>query len=725
VSVPTATLGGVTLANASAVGWTQTVGVAPSSATFTVHRDQWEQLKGKVGRPLTLVTGSGDTWRNLYIIREVPASIPYHVGIVVVDPRYYWDRILVRRSYNITRVSGVRTIVQKGPVELAQPVDELSFKQPSLNNGKRHTARSVLEDVLKRVGGQAGHGYTIRPFPGIGSTKSSMVQNLELVDNGASAISRCLGMIPGAEITMDESGQAVVFDATDVVSAAANLRAAGPETQAGQVSRWVSLAAIRPRAIRVYFERQLEVRFDSVEEGSEGGTVSFRLNEDTRMQLENVMPLPDVATDVVMEGNGVAAPQGTYVPIRTAAAAYNEDIGSLGGNVPSLSMANIRKYWLFLEGIWGQLGNVTSGAATANWSNRISAIRQHYRQTYQIPRPWHDRMRDLRAYRVGILHPVTGTRGPAMAWADHAIEPNQIKWAYINRNNPELQNVRLNRRDYPGFDEELVDSDASPADVTIPEPDLGIVHIGYRTDPYGNLSRIHPSRFKESGTGAEWSPNRNLEKQNSQAIADDGRTTGGAHPFLATDHRAAIVITATPNGPNDETRLHYLDVLPSHLPADVAAGVQAGGGKGPVWEVYIPPTMLTAWYAWTQTTAARKSAKAVFGVDGAIASGEPPAGYTIVNGPEGHAATGDSVLAQVARATAASIWAGFMDGQEGSVSVRERVGVTGNIQTVAYTLSPDGRMLATVSFGPARKGIPSMGLLPPAARAMVLREVPM
>ena len=722
-----ATLGGVTLADASPVAWDQVAGTAAPVKTFIVHENQWGRLKGKVGQPLTLVVrGEGVrdvVWKNLYILREAPTRLPFHRAFVLTDVRWKWPRVLVSRSYNIPRKTGDRRIVGEGPVEVKQPVDLYGHAISSLDGKKKWTARRVLEDVLRRVAEQCKHGWRIDSFP-IGDTRQVSVEDLDLNESGDAALAGALRRSPGAEISIDGEGVAFVKDSTDRAAGQAELAKAPVATDQGQIDRLIDLAAIRPANIIMHFQREVEVRFDAREESDDpSATVAPGDPAGEEMLMDNVGVTVDPETTV----DGEVLAQGTYRPLRQLVTAWNEDLASLGVSPapPPLTLANIRKYWFVLEAVYTALGLLTHNAGQQNWAARIACIRTHYRQTYMLPREWMQRMRDLKPHRVGILDPVTGARAPARAWSQFTIEPT-AKAQVVGRRakNPDDHWFWIQCDQYPGVDGEVYDKVLSPAVVEIVDKDLGIIHVNYRLDPHGMRAAIHPSLMKENGTGRLQVPCRDLSKQLKEVMCVDGKVSGTAPLQLADDFAIAVILTASPFAPNDERRLFAFRVKPGDIDGALASQFDVAGGQGPDWHLFVPPNQMTARYAHLTTVKARESAKMLFGFKGGLPveptnNPKEAPGYYIVNLGE------DGLLQALSRAMATAQWAAFVNAVEGTraVHLNGSLALRGSMEGLRHRLDHDGRLITEIAMPAARPPMDWTAFVPVGLRTKIFGEV--
>lgn len=727
---PTATLGGIPLTDQEEVGWQESYGTAPYTRTFLVHGSNAKRLEALLGTACELVirpeSGEALTWKSIWPLRMVPTKYPFHVAVMCCDVRWKWSRELLVRTYNMPRRTGNRRLVNRQVIELAIIKDDYTYVAATLKDGKdKWTPRTAVEDAMGALAEKCGHGWSVEDWP---TGEGLAVEGLDLRHNGDVGMATLLAHAPGADVKINRDGDAVLKDATAYSATSAAVKSLIP-TEAGQIARLVDLKHVRPKRITVWFDREVELRFDSVEEVDDpSATVQTGDAQDSQMLMENVLPLPDPETTI--DGEVYAA--GSYVPVRKALAAWNLQLSTLGKSPPppELTIANVQKYWFVLDALYTALGNLVLDADQYNWSARISTLKAHYRKTYQIPAPWMAHIRDVRPYRLGILDPVTGARAAAQAWSQFCVEPTAK--AYMQAalaNDANLQFYWLNVDNYPGLDADLYDKSPSPAIVHVADRDLGILHIEYRTDPYGMRSAIHQSQMKENATGKIQAPTRDMREQLKGVMAVDGRVKGAIPIGLSSDFRVAVVVTALPIAPNSEDRMFPIALDPGEVGKSIAGNVQIEGGEGPEWHLACPPSLMTAWYALRETLAARESAPRLFGfndqglgVAGGVVGGGGGAsdapGYEIINLSDSR-----SLLQSIARAMAVAQWAAFVDAVEGNLAVHflPSLALTGSMDAVKHGLQPDGRLLTEIAMGMARRPIDSMGLLPLPVRPIVLR----
>jgi len=724
----TATFAGVTLTNTSGIGFPEAIGTTSPSVVLYVHESNWGAIEGVLKEPSELRIND-TVWSNLYALREVPSPHPYVRGFIVQDVRWKWEREIIIRSMNIPRKTGNKRLASDGsnlviPLEVDQSIDIYQYAWASLDKGKKWRPKRAVEDVMGEIARKCGHAHEVRDLP-ITEGGGVTIEGLEMGESAASALNRLLAMVPRAFVKVTRDGTAVVFDGSNRSLTEDVMAAAGPATVAGQIDRLIDLAPIRPGKIHVYFAKEVEIRFDSVAENNAATTIPRRYADDEQQSdasslMENVVPLPDPLTTI----GDKKYSQGTYVPMGAAIAVWNTELSNLQKKIdpPPLTFANIRKHWFWLEALYTPIGDLTLAGAKASWVARIEAIKQHYRRTWQIPRPWRVRMRDIKSHRVGVLDPVTGARAKLQAWSQYTAEPTTKGYMLADlQQDADKQFMWMGVDDYPGINADLT-TRPSPAVVEIRDKDLGVIHLNYMGDPYRRRSEIHPSLMRDPD-GKLQGITRDLRDQLRKVICTDGKVTGAAPIGLADDFRVALIVTAMPFMPNNEGRYYKLTVSPGQIAGDLKSHFQVTGGKGPDWHIVVPPSMMTAWYGHQTTVEARASVQRLFGFTKEDGPVQTVPGYRIMNLDE---SPGPGILPAMAKAIAVSQWAQFISQREGTraVHLQPDLEVDGTIHSVSHSLDPSGRLITRIGMPSARIPISPTALLTPSIRPFVFGTIP-
>lgn len=664
-----------------------------------------EKLVALRGAPLTLrISPPGKPVKQvqrLFLVATRPDPNPALAEVEVEDGRLFWSRAhVVRPGYNVPRSTAVRErLAQEGvPVQVQQTTAGLTYARWSLyprrSPTRPWTAVQLLVDVILDVLSQSGAAAAGLRF-GDAFARTARVVNVSFDDAGPAAISRALAYLPGAQITLDDDGRVVIFDELSRAAGAA-LASGAPIYNAARAGL-LRLGGLRPRAVRVLFDRRVEVRFDSESEtaaqiGAQGVGTTGR-----ERVMANVAPVSEPS--LVVQGVSLAA--GSWVPIASLCAAFPAPPNGL----PRLSLAVVRKGFLapnFLEAYARPPGARTPDPL---WANRISAVLAHYRTTWQVAPYWMDLFRSIADSRVAILDPARLTRGRSQVFADYAVIPTDL-----GRVRSAASGDVSAAWNVFGFARDLKDAkSAAPATVSILDQDQGILHFSYQLDPAGDLAKIIPAPLLGPDGTVATLPTLDL------ARAQTGRGAGllTCYAALSGVHSAAVVLTATPGAPNDETTTY--PVVVSADDAGRALGADLGACSGPVWTLRVGPSVLTADHEWDD-----RSAEAF---DQAFGARPGPAGQAAVSVALGRPINAD-LLDGVARAAAAALYSGLLDRYEGQHVVPWDPTRTprGNATTVEHVVpAPGGGVPRTVvSFPRYVRGVDVFATLPESVRQKLL-----
>lgn len=730
----TVKLGGVVLAANSGMVWQLQTGTRPFTTVFSVHKDDWDKLRDQVGHELDLEIVDGrsvtTTIKAVTILHETPSDSQHRVSFVVADRRWKWAYRLVVRDYNIPKRTGTRFVPggQGGPVQILVTSDEYQYRPYSLKGGKtRWTAREAVEDVLKLIDDGGSHTIDSWPVKDDGGDNAAFtMQNVTLRDQGDIALARLLSYVPGAELYIDTQGRAVVFDGANLQAADELLRRLPPNTRDGEKARKIDRAAIRPSEVVVHYQREVECLFEYSDDY--GGGTSSTPGRDTPF-LENVLPTVDPETEIRErdpETNQTITKtvrQGTWVPVQQWLEAMDDDRPD--GSWP-WTFDTIKRHWIKgdLEGVLGGRGlDLDTGG---NVSLRISALRQHFRQTFRISRRYAERCRDIRAIRVALLDPVTGARAPANVWGQCCIIPSQ-KGKMLKRTGNDSGGIWRNLDNYPQSGDTVRETVQSAAEVVMLDEDLGIFRVDWLESPYGTDAQIVPCHTANE-SDQPIVPTGDLEQQEDLPVGPGMRIESGSNGiFLKSTMRMLVMLTIVPAAPNNRWQFHRI-----RLDADDIADVWKSefsitDGDGPELHIFVPPGEATARFAWDQEQTARLTVSELLGLpydDPAIAGivdEDELGGFVCINE--------DKELMPHARSMAAEVLAPFCDSIQGRVTTyppRDGLKLVGNMTGAAIHLAaaPSAKVVAIHDFPGQQKPISRFALLPDSARQIVLGTLP-
>lgn len=677
-----ATLSGFPIIADQPVAWDIVSGVTESRGNFVFPNADADSIfqkhRGGVAAELFIDPDGFDSLRikNLFVISTGPTSHEETTTVEVVDLRFWWSRIHISRAYNVPRKTGDRFRLQRegDRIEVAPIVDEIAYAKWSLRDGvSAWTAKEMLEDILDEMSDNTPGGFDYE----IGDVESLQLPTQDVVidDDGGSALKRVLSLLPGASLYVDRDGVVQVFDARDG-SEVEVLDAQAPAIVGGALYKTTDLSAIRPSAVQVLFTKEVETRFDA----HEGET----LVEDTRT-LENVIPVPDVSIDI--PGLGTVA-TGTYVNIEQYVDAINAE-GLRPGQTVAINLDLLRDTW-FVPGLFQaliQLGQVQPDVVLAR---RISALRQHYRQTYRVADKFLDRISSIRPYRVAILDPVTNTRAPAVAYTDWTVFFT-IRAALTHK-----EGVRL-AESVEGYDADLSNATVAPVQVGVVDEQQGILRFNWVGDPFGDVFLIAPGA--STGAGALGAP----PEADPRNLSGTGFLSQELK--LTSDFDLATIVTCVYGSPNNNDRFHVETVTPDDASAALPGRPDLGDAFGPVWTIRIGPEVETARFAWQDAEA------------DAIDSG-----IGIIEGALPIEPIDTERLRSVAVAAAAALYASFVDRGEGGARLPLSRDLTpsGNMLGVRHELSPTGEAATVVALPQELPGVDMMAVLPESVRRQVL-----
>ncbi len=753
------TYNGVALAANAPIVWKFQTGVTPFVTMLSVHKGRWDSLKGAIGKDgeLKIIDARGETItiKKLTILHKVPSDSPYRVNFLVADARWRWPYRTIIRDYNVTRKSGDRRTIDNiggstsGGIELFD--DIFGYLEPSLNNGKLWTAKEAVEDVLNVLTSEPGAGgrgsYVIEGFPiqGEGEDGQFSLQNVTLRGSGEAELSRLLSYIPGAEVYIDKDGKARVIDAADYSAAEQFFTTIPKTTYEGEFAAMVDREMIRPKKVKVYYQREVECVFDYSDDY--GPTTSTGANQEGEPFLTNVVQTVDLSTTVseydAQKGEYVrkTVAQGAWVAMQPWLEAMNNDRprdnqGRVLGQ--PWTFETISHAWVSgeLDQLWGGGGgNEFDLMPLKNLSARIGTFKRHFRQTFRINPAYMDRIRDLLDVRVRIVDPVKGTRSPAAVWNQYCISPTTkgIRMApRVREGTPhETQGTKRNVDALARYDagEKLVDTPTGNAEVVIIDKELGIIRVEGMLTPYGQQESITPCHIVDRLYGGTPKvPTRDLSLQDRQPIGAGMRIEGQtAGVYLRKTMRLKAMLTIVPAAPNNEKQCHLEEVEAGDVGAVFRSEFRIQSGKGPDLEVFVPPGEVTARFAWDEDSEAEDTVGKLLGIGQEASSaaegieGPDLPGFKFVNKEE--------ELRSHAVSIAAEMLAPFADNLQGRVVTHARTQdakLVGNMASASIQVAaaPSGRVSAAYEFPGQAKALSRMAILPDAARKIILGTVP-
>jgi hypothetical protein len=184
-----------------------------------------------------------------------------------------------------------------------------------------------------------------------------------------------------------------------------------------------------------------------------------------------------------------------------------------------------------------------------------------------------------------------------------------------------------------------------------------------------------------------------------------------------------VMMTLVPAAPNNKTKFHRVEVDPDDISKQFKRTFHINQGKGPVLEVFVPPTEATARYAWQDDDVAEQTLKELLGLidpdpkQSGVKANEL-AGYVLVNE--------DRYLTDHALALAAELMTPFADSVQGTITTgyptKDDVKLVGNMasSTVRVGKAPSAKLDVAWTFPGTAPKVSRFALMGSSTRAIVL-----
>lgn len=712
-----ATLGGFPCLASSPVQWALKSGIQPYITTVDLAPQHAKELLAatqQAGLPTRLILGVDTTTplviEDVWVLHNAPAENYNLSRVTIADRRWMWSYSLVVGRYNIRRRSGVNRITVNDQPANDVVADALQYSKWSLRNGvAKWQAEEVLKDVLTKAEsvrlGQA-RGYALAPALGE-KLKNLPIDDVETNEAGDAALMRALSYLPEADVYIDYDGTAIFYSKASDGDRALVEKLGAEIVGRGHVEV-VDFSLLRPRRIEVYFTRECELRFDFNE--AAGGTTT----EDARY-IDNVLPQPDYSLVV----GSKTYPAGTWHSLPALMDAWGVLPNPFGGASLPLSQSIIRKAMVPFMDLWAAIGAVGQFDPSADWIGRINAVQHHWRQTFRINERWVDRCLVFKPYRVATVDQVSGSRAPAMAFSDYCLlTTTRAQWKERSKGLV----YAINQTGYPSTGNLDSTSRPSPAVVSVPDSDQGIVHLEYISDPLRLYEMTLPSKMDTGNL-----PRGDITQVSHSITFDSINSPGASLPSMAADFKCAVLLTAVPAAPNNLSQFHRLVVDPAMV-ASMVPGGGIGPCNGPVMQIYIGSGVETARVQWLDGRSA--DIEACFGV-GQGANEAPPqpnlAGLVINEGVPGKAGgvSGGASLWSIAMAAAARIYASLKDRGLGSMAgMIQPLRPDGWASDVTHEVDSQGVVTTHLHLPDKVPQFSLMSFLDSDARAKILRLLP-
>lgn len=736
---PVATIGGFNIHASTNVVWALTSGVKPFKVDLELSLGDANALfniaKNGTNDDFTLEIITEEAATNstrklsvgkLSVLGTGPSALPFTSVVTVADRRWRWERTHIRGIFNQRRRVGNKRQAQWNDPLLDDVNPEFRFNPMSLfSKRSKWDAELLLREVVARIDPKA---IVLFERGSRDVFESINIENLEINEQGDSALFRAMSYMGGIDLYIDRIGQ-VRFYNTATGAEAEVVDAMGPEIVGGGLSEESDNRLLRPSEVHVFFTREVELRFDFQEENNPppptGSTIV--LDNEEPLSVDNVLPIPDPSLEVkhvvrspgglTTENTGKHA-QGTWIPIDDAFASW----GNMQRVGAPMSHDFVQKAFIPENDMWSAIGLAGVLDPTADWSARAAVVQQHYRQTFRINQRWMDRILSLRTYMVSTVDQASGSRANSVVYSNYFYR-NSVKSLlfgsgvqFWGSNVPGYLSGNLNSQKVPS----ITNKDRpSPARLSIVDEDQGIVRVNYLVDPLRLRDLILPS-FVRVGT----MPTENIHGDVKDPIAFDAVSDRTNIPALSPSHKLAFMLTAVPFGPNNKQQFQRVVVKPTDLDLHSIVPPKLRGGllfsRGPIWEIYIGPGVETARIQYRDDRL--DDIVSIFFNDG---RNPPKVDDLVVNLEKslGKNIGGAASLRTLAVAAAAKIYIKFADRAVGSQTgiINPELHPAGTAKTIIHVLDTNGVPTTEVTLPEVPPDLKITDLLDASTRGVILR----
>jgi hypothetical protein len=688
------TLGGYPVPMRQPVRWALTTGARPYLTEVTLQaadaRELWKTCAGMV--PTTLQMGDLSIG-PVFLIGTGPSEFPGQITLTISDHRILWQGCWIFSGYNMRESTGnTRWMSGQGVVPFSAQANDIDYVLWSLIRGTTPwTIDSVYNDVTSRLRNYLAHevnlAVTFDPFPGLGT----VVQDLQIDAPADRAIEQVMTEASGYEIALDFQGKVHVIDCLDRSDIAA--------VQSGEPQvAMVGLPAVndrrnqRPRSVRVLFDLEAELRFDSILETGAQTVARTASPAEAELEMVNVLPVVDPTATTAA---GIEYTFGTYLSQADWIYAANQQTARAGA--PALSLTVIRERWAGQRLMLTYAAPLPGIPADTDWERRVGAIYGHVRQTYKIVRQWKNRTRSWKPVRAAILDPENAARAPSQVYGDYA-----VVWG-IAPNVKNLSDDSMMGVNVDGYAADINDAKPAESSISVIDQDQMIFHVSYDVGRWGGVKEIYPCHIDES-TIPELRP-ASIGGKKFIAINQNKAMR------LKESHRISVVFSCVPACGS----LYQVEVTPGAAQAKVSGDI--GPCVGPPIYVRVTPEKGTARFAWDDGSS--DQIKALFG-DGAQGS------VATLSANVKHLLLDKEELDDVATGIAAQIYAAKVDQGQGEMTlpgIRTQIIPQGAIRIVTVQVGIDGNQTTHLSMPEQHVRRSLEQLLNPGTRQKLFRLV--
>ncbi len=736
------------------VSWILRTGVEPVIKTFDFDVLDRDFLLEAAESPheIGLVIGE-NTYEFLTILRVVQDSkFGFNtVSAIVADRRWTWNRKHIYRRFNVRKRVGYRHYTEPNQKQLAITEAELRFAKFSIkDNGDLFTMEEILDDILDEVEDDGSVISTTfknkrileEQFKLKDGGKDLTLENIFIDDQGPGAVRNVLRQIGGAAITINANGSLKVFSQVDGKDEE-EVNKLGFVAQGLGNFEFSDHKFVRPKAFRVKFAIEAEVRFD-YRERSGGSAVPLTINE---RFLENVIQNTDNTLNLATLLGGGKISQLNWIEINDILQSWNE-FTPQGLVLRDGVTFNLIYHAMIHDDVFGAMflsGVIQQkvGSANADWMARIGALKTHFRQTFKIPDEWRDRVSSIRANLISTINPITGTRANSPIYCDWAAKISQKGILRHQRTRAFGSSLGINNTpiyiNVPGYPTGPTsnsvpairsEDSAAPGILNILDPEIGIIRLNFKMDVFKDYQLILPGFIKNNasynvvGAGVI-----------TQDTVLDNVARGKARMQLEPDWNLATIVTMKPIAPRNSNIFFEILILPKDILPFIPDNIKSTiiDAQGPVQEIRIPDQIETARVRWSDDPKDARVTEKIFGFHGGIGLLDLKRLENLVINHTGIRDTepiiqpggGTASLKEIARAAAIKFLLAQRDrfvGRAASKSYSDPE-VKGNINEIEQFITVKGADIMAIDFLEKPAGIDIFSLMDDRTRRVVLKQL--
>lgn len=497
-----------------------------------------------VGREAVLELGDPEdpvTIERVLVLTAVPHDDPQKMFLLLTDVRRYLSDAWFCMDVNVRRRLGDRRLVGNSLTD-SVVVDSIGYAPWSIRGESDAYDWAELRDEVLAYLTQEKHGrpaisYVVDTFSI--DVEAKTVQETTTDASGDVGLARAIEAIPGAGIYVDKTGVIHVYDRT-LGAEIPLVETLPPALMAHGNLALVNNSGLRPQRWRIYFDYELEVRWEYrtnlAELNNSGDTPLEQALQFTRLQ--NVLKVTDQQL-VVPEGPWGAARtvgQGTWITLAEAFEAWGK-VEWGAKTLPKLTEEIVCRHWLGDALRRYAIGGVFTTHDPV-WASRIAELMRSFRTCFRAhPVTW-ERIRHAWAVRAAVWDPVTGTRAPAPVYCNYHLMPlDHFMPTAMTQFGDDVDDS------YPPTGR-LQDGRTSGFSLRITDEELGIFEIERDISRYPGHASLAISDLEKI---AKWD-------------SDDVTLLEPVQQSLNPNWSLATVISCSPAAPNDLRRLYSVPV---------------------------------------------------------------------------------------------------------------------------------------------------------------------